>query len=352
MPFEKFQEEELPTGKIGEMNKAFRENLFLFGKVKNKVAFVNEEVITPLELKEGEQSPLGLFAEASLPEKFQKELPPDKQRLEVRPEHRRSALLERIIFEDKQGRPYRDIDLKGIGYIIGGEIKKPGEIYLGTSREGLLDSDMAFYDYQLSEEFLRAGIRTNRVLAIIDLEELIVEEKKISLEEARKRHIINKKFQPVIEVRAFATKARISEIPYSKLDRGWEIKNDAIKLVSQELGRGDKPLSDKEYLEWFAKTLGQNVGLLHKNGWYHDYLNPHNITLDCRIVDLDGVTELSNEYNQLTDLHNAQDSLRTIMKRLGFILQFDFFNDQFLKSYNAVFPPEEREKYFSRKKEG
>jgi len=70
---------------------------------------------------------------------------------------------------------------------------------------------------------------------------------------------------------------------------------DAKSLVSQELGRGNNPLTDQEYLEWFAETLGKNVGLMHKNGWFHAGLSPHNITLDCSVCDFDTVKELKNE---------------------------------------------------------
>ena len=59
-------------------------------------------------------------------------------------------------------------------------------------------------------------------------------------------------------------------------------------MVSQELGY-KRTITDKEYFEWFAKTLGENVGIMHRNGWTHRYLSSHNVTLDCRIVDLDSV---------------------------------------------------------------
>jgi hypothetical protein len=52
-------------------------------------------------------------------------------------------------------------------------------------------------------------------------------------------------------------------------------------------------MSDLEYLKWFAKTLGYNIGLMHKNGFEHHYIDGgHNVTLDCRIVDLDGIRPL------------------------------------------------------------
>lgn len=37
---------------------------------------------------------------------------------EVSGSHTRSGILGRVIFSDKEGRLYRDIDLKGIGYVV------------------------------------------------------------------------------------------------------------------------------------------------------------------------------------------------------------------------------------------
>lgn len=200
---------EISTGRGRELTEALQEWLLLFEKVKNKVVFVNKEVYLPLKLEEGKETPLGLFVKSALPERFDEKT--GEKRLEVWPEHRRSAFLGRVIFGDKQGRLYRDIDLKGIGSITKEKkILKPQTYYYPFS--GLLENKFAFFDYKKSEEFLSKGIRTARTLSIIELEEIIVEGEKISLEEARKKGIILPEFQPVIEVRGFGSKARIADI--------------------------------------------------------------------------------------------------------------------------------------------
>ncbi len=152
-------------------------------------------------------------------------------------------------------------------------------------------------------------------------------------------------------MRAFSTKARVSETNRCLYETSVisDVISDAKKLVSQEFGRGNKSLSNKEYLEWFAKTLGENVGLMHRNGWYHCFLGSHNITLDCRIVDLDSITELSREIDQCDDINGAKSTLDYLMESMG-LDETGFFKELFQKSYDAVFPPEEREKYFARKK--
>lgn len=357
---------EHPAGRGRELNEVFRDNILPFEQVKNKVVFVNEEVLSPLKLEEGKPSPAGLFGFYS-PEEEQlrkvkneslEEFYPDKQKLEVWPGHKRTALLGRLIFKDKQNRFYCDIDLKGMGHITEDDtgklqIEHPSR-YMHEDGEtmiwGLLDKEDAFWDYQMSEKFLKAGIRTHRVLSIINLEEIIVYGQKISLAEAKKKEITYDGFQPVIAVRAFGTKARIDDVLRSRSSEmtSGKFLEDAKKLVSQELGQGDKSLSDEEYLEWFSKTLGRNIGLMHKNGWCHGWLTDHNITLDCRITDLDTVWESRKEDDRKEDIIKAERTLFSLAKQFHLsekkVITATFFNEQFHKSYNAVFFEEQEQK--------
>jgi len=355
-------QKEIPIGLGGELNRLtqekWREHLLLFSQVKNTVLEVNPYIYPPLKLEEGKPSPLGLFAEAAF-EKIGEAPSPGKYLLEVWRVHPRSALLGRVVFTDKERRLYRDTDLKGIGLI--GEpwgallrepqVSVPGRKWGDLGRLGLLDRGTALSDYEKSEEFLKAGIRTYRILAIIGLKELVANQRKLSLKEAIKEGIIDKRFHPAIEVRAFGTKLRIedfySESEYSENDVEL-LLDDARKLVSQELGRKE-PLSEEEYLSWFAKTLGENVGSMHKNGWYHRYLSPHNITLDCRIVDLDSIVQLRDEVQREKDLYEARSSFWALLTSLNINRsKIEPLREQVEKSYNSVFPPEERERYFNR----
>lgn len=346
---------ELPIGeakKLGELaREKWHEHLLLFSEVKNRVLWVNPNVDIPVKLEKGESSPLGLFVEATFRESPE-ELPEGKHALEVWRMHRRSALLGRVIFADDKGRCYRDIDLKGIGHVFSAGIRSA--IVLEPSKPssgvGLLDRDSAFYDRQVSEEFLLAGIRTHRVLATIELKELIVNQRKLSLREAIEEGIIDDNFHPVVELRAFGTKTRIIDIgPTSTKEERELLFKDAKKLVSQELGY-KKPMVPEEYLNWFAKTLGVNVGLMHKNGWFHGNPTVYNITLDCRVVDLDSVTQLTNESEQGSDLEVARHSLDWLLGSLDLdsIGNRKSSERQFQEGYDFVFPPEERKRYFNR----
>lgn len=360
-------ETQLPVGEAAELGKIAQgkqaERLAVFSQVKNKVLAVNPEVNIPLKLEEGKPSPLGLFAEAAYSTEDS-----SKRKFEVWYRHGRSALLGRLIFSDEEGRLFRDIDVKGIGVVevAPGDGVTIGEhIHLGEEgpfggRQGLLDREVAEKDYQDSEDFVKAGIRTSRTLAIIELEELVLEGRKISLTAAREKGIIDQSFQPVVEVRAFGTKARIIDANYSNVP----LIEDAKLLVAQELGRTE-PLSDEEYLNWFARTLGENVARMHKAGWAHGYLTHHNITLDCRIVDLDSVEDLVREGDRDEDYQEAGTTLFVLAwkvkvaaavregKFFGDIIQFALSSSErsqlwrkFEESYDSTFPPQEREEYF------
>lgn len=279
MENEKQPYKEIPTGTGRESEP--KETLPAI-EVDNEVEWVNPEFEKmPFNLKEGESTKLGIFL---TPEPKEKEKSFD---LKVMLKHGRSGLVGRAIFKDNQGRLYRDIDLKGAGKV---EFKKSkpqvGRVERkGLDRvEGMLSAYKGKKSVNMAEKFLELGIRTERYLALIKLKEIIDENgEKVPIEEARKRRIIHPNQELVIGVRAFGTKHRILGMNDTTLA-------DAKMLVAQEIGKKEKEFSWHDYLKWFSQTLGKNVGLMHKNDYVHGYLRNHNITLDCRIIDLDSVT--------------------------------------------------------------
>ena len=142
----------------------------------------------------------------------------------------------------------------------------------------------------MSEFFIKQGLRTHRALAIIRLDEIVVENgEKISVSKARKFGYIKYTTEPVIEVRAFGTKARIADA------KDQVLSEDAKHIVAQELGKDPYNFSKEDYVQWFAQTLGKQVAIIHNAGFIHGYLTDHNITLDCRIVDLDSVKKIKTD---------------------------------------------------------
>lgn len=365
----------LPTGearKLGQLaNEKWREQLVLFSQIQNTVLTTNPNVHTPLKLEEGKPSPIGLFAETVF-YREPAEIPSGSIALETLPKHGRTALLGRVLFSDKEGNLYRDIDLKGIGYVTTPDLRysfdratvsQPGGNYSRGGRWGLLDREVALLDYQNGEDLINAGIRTVRTLAIIKLEELIVGKNKISLKEARRKGIIDEVFTPVVQVRAYGTRARIDDLlDYHRLQwikgNGLPISDllayeqtsdllleDAKKIVAQEMGK--ETISNDEYLEWFAAILGRNLGLIHKQGWIHGGFGDQNITLDCRFVDFDTVSDINKEDYQVEMESATENVLTELAERVLKTDHPDIINslkESFHASYNSVLTSAERKR--------
>lgn len=141
--------------------------------VHNKVEWVDEGVKIPFDLKVGEETPLGMFLSPA-PKEGER-----IYRLEVEPDHGRSGLIGRVIFEDEEGRLYRDVDVKGMGYVSFLEDGKPPIVdkvsitsAIRGRAEGIQPIGKALYDLRRTKLFLDLGIRTQRVLALIRLKEI------------------------------------------------------------------------------------------------------------------------------------------------------------------------------------
>ncbi len=327
------------------IEEVFKDRLLVCSPVKNKVALVNPEIDSGLGFKEGEEYPRSLFVRSAYPNLIQKK--EGEELHEGCPGNERSTLYTREKIKDEQGRRHRDIDFKGNGYVHNGTVELPGK-ERGENLFGLLESRKAFKEYEKSEEFLAAGIRTPRIIAIINLEEIIYGGRKISLEQARRSRVIRQDFQPAILVRAFGTRARPRDISEGTgLDKGTQkvILEDAKELVGEELGRGKiNPLTNAEYLDWFAETFGYNVGMVHREGWVHGLLSPHNVTLDVRICDLDTVEKIKNNKERLDEIRFARNhSLRSMVSSLKLSEScFNIAANNFQKSYYSAFHEGER----------
>lgn len=266
-------------------------------RVSNEVEWVNPDMNLPFDLSSGTSTDIAVM------------VIPNHSPLEKDTEvlglygHHRSVLLGRILFTDKQGVTYRDIDSKGSGYVdvaVWGNKQlaghgTDGEDFRGTRGKGLLELGSAHMDQAFGEIFSEAGVRVARAIAVIKLKELVDKDgHKISLEEARDRGILETDFEPVIELRAFGTRARIA-------DTANHVK-DAMALVAQELGIDPKYFSAKNYLLWYAETLGEQMRKIHELGFTHGGLHQNNLTLDCRLVDFDSAHYIPDDYDERGDV--------------------------------------------------
>ncbi len=273
--------ENLPIGIGGEKLAEGRETLPAV-EVKNVVEWVNPHIQAPFDLRKGKPSRLGMFLTTE----------PDESayELEVHPEHGRSGIIGRVIFRDDEGRLYRDVDVKGVGHAVAGKqhskvfpVRIDDGFWAEERTYGILYGGYARSDIEMTEKFLKAGIRTCRNIAMIKLKDIICGGERLSVEEAGRKGIIKKDDDPVVLVRAFGTRTRLGDVNQKNA------LEDARLLVAQEFGFDPKEFHTEEYLKWIVKTAAQNIARMHRHGWLHGYLSDHNITLDGRIVDLDSV---------------------------------------------------------------
>lgn len=271
-------------------------------EVSNEVVWVNNAFPNaPFNLREGESTSLGVFLTSSEDE---------ARHVGVEEYHKRTGLLGQVIFEDIDGNHYRDVDAKGIGYTefeVGDERPKlysPERSDAGQGVLGLMDRSIALKDASMAEELLLKGVRTYRALGVTKLNEIVIpansknpgtNAERITIEGARERGIIPKDYEPVVEFRAFGTHRRVLDLEGTNIlpIESQSYVADAKTLVAEELGVAPENFSNEAYLHWFGKSLAENVARMHKAGYTHGYLTKHNVTLDCRIVDLDSVTPVT-----------------------------------------------------------
>ncbi len=296
----------LPIGEGGAFLEEREKYALPAEEVENTVLWVNPAFAgtLPFELKEGEPTKLAAFLS-----------PKEREGQRVfyvshnEAKRGRSGLWQEVVFRDQGGIHYRDVDQKGVGCFevdlrgwhsrASFRVSRLSEALNPKRVRGFLNSELAFYDKDNSEKLLAHGIRTYRTVAIIGLEEIIDEAgEKISVEKARERGIIPEGFEPVIQVRAYpGTRERIPGVSRTETNKrtAKHALKDAKTLVAAELGKDPKEFSTEDYLIWFAETLGKQVARLHQLNLVHKGLFPHDITLDCCLVDLDSMNTTSDE---------------------------------------------------------
>jgi len=293
--------------------------LFPTINVRNTVLWQNPDIFAPFDLSIGKTCNLGVFLVRPQSDNI------DRLKLEVDPIHHRCGLLGRVKIGDTQGNIYRDIDLKGVGYValarntdktLVFDIRKRGE----EDTWGTWRDDKALRERDITEFLARRGVRTNRMIAIIELEELALSNGELlTIKEAKKRGLLRATEKPVIGVRAFRMRDRV---------RHQEKQDPTVFFAAKEVVEEENGLKLRwdEYIFWIAMTLGKNLGLIHKSGYWHGIPSPHNITLAGEIVDF-GFGEGSKRLEDLPfsraqqckqlDISQTRDTVTQLMLRLA-----------------------------------
>lgn len=217
--------------------------------------------------------------------------------LKVRWSLNRHGILSSELFKDSSGKLYRDVDAKGIGYTRGHPPRFLGvripERDGDMEMRGILHNDISNGDCLMTEEIASLGVRVARYVAQIDLLELVTPEGMIVPrgEMSSSLGVSLDGIRPTIAIRAMGTTSRVYNLHISERTNNQnyvkEIADDAINFVSEEVGSG---LSQQDYIMWFANMMGKQLGILHRNTVWTDFMAQihgglHNLTLDCRLVD-------------------------------------------------------------------
>lgn len=187
--------------------------------------------------------------------------------------------------------------------------------FKGTT--GIANQELIRRDINYSEKFLKAGIRTHRVIAVLELKEIVDGSgKKLSLDEARKKDMLSKEDEPVIEIRAFGVRSRVWDVVNAlrsdKLEKATKLLSDAKNMVAQELNIEPGRFTYDDYFEWLIKTTAINIARMHYNKWVSGYLSSHNITLDGRLVDLDSIETESEALKRGKVIEDVYSEPKTI----------------------------------------
>lgn len=299
------------------MTKALEREFIPAIGVANRVLWVNPEIELPFNITVNQHSELGVFVinhgsgiKPSLLLGFDNI-------------NHRAGFLEEIVIAD--GRYiYHDADLKGIGYVTNPVEKDTLRVYRPRIRGkedtwGTWRSDKAEKEIKITEFLIGKGVRTYRITALLELEEIAFPNGEIiSIEEAKNRRVINANETPVLGLRVYRNKDRIRHLERNPI----VVLNRAKAFVEQEL---KQRLAWEEYLFWFAQTLGENLRGIHKNGYWHGWVSSHNVTLACEIIDFgfgEGSKKLldlpysETQQNTERDVSQARDTLNI------FFLQF------------------------------
>lgn len=286
---------------------------FLTVPVSNTVIDVNPEFQKQLEIDVGDSSELVRLWS-----------PPEERGILLGAEarHNRIANVDNTFVVDANGLRWEDIDVKSPGLTEVGHGPSGDEVQLFPWTRmvetpfaeakiwGGNDLASARHAFKYQHILEKIGVRTYKSLFVTKLNEWMYKGNKVPISEipvaAKDAEVkgendaIPEGYVLAAEVRACRIKTRMQAIEErsapSEENRAYirrEIDR-ARKLVAEEKGLPD--LSVNDYLEWFIDAHGQNLGRMHAGGYVHRFMHAGNVTLDCRILDLDSMQTFSEAH--------------------------------------------------------
>jgi hypothetical protein len=253
--------------------------------------------------------------------------------------HYRVGNIDRTFVTDKNGLRWEDIDVKSPGRLeTNGRIQDVSVQLVGWERQaasrsrqakiwGGNDLESAHHSFEYQRILEDLGVRTYKSLFVTRLNEWFYKGKKVPVSEIpvvqehtpvpHLEDALPEEFVLAAEVRACRTKTRMQAVvdtmPTLSARRKTTLRavDRARELVAEE--QGLSTLSVEDYLDWFVFAHGRNIGRMHAGGLTHGFLHPGNITLDCRILDLDSMQTFEEAYED--DARKADREFNMIISK-------------------------------------
>ena len=311
-------------------NKALRlpnskEHLALL--IDNEVAWMNPRLAAHLPVKMGERDPSISFLVSH------EGLEPDTS-IEIRPGHARAGINPAGRQFELKDYPYTHH--KGIGNSLIDHPRhpmwNPDRHLFGFFRKvwGLCDLQYAIHDAEITEKLLKAGVQMGCVTSSISrlkqvpvsgkngAIELLSETAEETLSEILAKRlgpdVFSSRFVPAIQKYHYSWPIRVRDLTTVPRAEVIRLIDETIAHVSKKLQR---PLTYSDYLFWFAENLGTNIGRMHRAGYFHNYIQDHNVQTDGGIVDTDWSKKLS-KLPILRQLQKRRDRKTTLKDTLDF----------------------------------
>ena len=245
--------------------------------------------------------------------------------LRVHAWHQRSASLPSSIYYDAAGKPYSCVNLKGVGNILCNKdgvwcLDNAGGLPSATGPWGYVLEKYACTDVEMTERFYTLGIHSHRVIAHLRPEYVFCRGSFLSPEEFSRRY--SQGSLPLIQLRAFTVPTRLLELepsPYIAPQHARALLNEAWAMIN--LHTGHELETDDEYIVYLVRTVARQVALMHAQGYVHNFLSGHNITLDGGLVDLDGVKWYHNQ-NEAKFIQRTNEDCITAVCTLSWFLNY------------------------------
>lgn len=288
--------------------------------VKNRIIWkAPETVLSEYPGLDIAKLPMGSDSELGLCLSFD----PDSQHTEtdhtvlVQAGHGRSGTLQEKEGGQKSDWSLQEIDLKGIGYVNESDqglfIDKWVTVTsYGSGDEqvkGLASSNYTLTDALATQKISELGVPVVPTLAILECLELpvLVEADEFMVMPVTTLHSVSRQsreradhtqlkhpflppsYVPVIQIRAFGIKERVSDIVPTEVPRSVSLE---LLKKAQDLLIGnahETNFEPKRYFDALLIRCATSIATMHSHDFTHSFINPSNLPLDGRIVDCDSV---------------------------------------------------------------